>query len=324
MKNERRVGLNFKGVYRLGVVLLISAGGLLLQSCSDGEARVQTDSRGWPNKIRIGHNPPEEETQRIARDEIYTALAKYLGDRLDVEVEILKIGSYNVAIEAMRADKVDIVTFGSFSYLIAHQKANAEPLVMRGSESKGRGEYRSLLITAADSEIQSMDDVLARAGDLTLSFNDPASTSGHLVPRGYFDEKGLIPEEIFKQVVFSMSHTANIMTAVSGKADLSAVASTTMRRMLETGSVKEDEFRIVWQSDWMPAGPVTIRGGLPEDFKEAVRDAYLSMPEDSPETWELVRSVYIDPDTVFYPGDDSVYDYYRNIARKLEHMRLLD
>lgn len=304
--------------------LLAMVAALASQGCSDSSARDGYDARGWPKVLRIGHNPPEEEIQRITRDAVYAALSSYLEERLKIEVEVIKIGSFGVAIEAMRANKVDIVSFGSFSYLIAQQKANAEPLIIRGTEESGLGEYKSLLITSSKSTIHTMEDVLSRAGDLTLSFSDPASTSGHLVPRGYFDDKGLVPESIFKQVVFAMGHTANIMTAVAGKVDLSAVASTTMQRMVETGAVKGDEYRVVWSSDWMPSGPITIRGDLPEDFKQAVRAAYLDMPEASPETWAQVQSVYMDPNTIFYPGDDTVYDYYRQVARKIEHMRLLD
>lgn len=295
-----------------------------LTGCSESSATVQLDDRGWPKKLVIGHNPPEEETQRLARDEIYEALAQYLKDSLNVEVEVIKIGSYNVAIEAMRAGKVDVVNFGSFSYLIAHDKANAEPLVLRGTSKYGPGGYQSYLITAADSHLESIEDVLVKTKDLTLSFNDPASTSGHLVPRGFFDSKGIVPERDFKQVVFAMSHTANVMTAVAGKTDLAAVASSTFTRMIERGVVKEDEIRILWKSDWMPNGPITVRSGLPDAFKQALQKAYLSMAEVSPETWEQVRSIYTNPDIIFLPGDDSVFDYYREIARKIEHMRLLD
>lgn len=318
------VQINIGKTFAWATALAVLAAGLLSQGCNDSSARERYDERGWPKELRIGHNPPEEETQRIVRAAIYEALTSYLEDRLAIDVKVIKVGSYGVAIEAMRADKLDIVSFGSFSYLIAQQKANAEPLIIRGTEESGLGEYKSLLITSSESDIYDMEDVLKRAGDLTLSFSDPASTSGHLVPRGYFDDKGLVPEAVFKQVVFAMSHTANIMTAVAGKVDLSAVASTTLQRMVETGSVKEDEYRVVWSSDWMPSGPIAIRGDLPQDFKEAVQKAYLEMPEESPETWALVRSVYMDPNTNFYAGDDSVYDYYRQVARKIEHMRLLD
>ena len=296
----------------------------LFSGCSESSATVQLDERGWPYKLVIGHNPPEEETERLARDEVYDALSEYLEQQLDVEVEVVKIGSYNVAIEAMRASKVDIVNFGSFSYLIAHQKADAEPLVLRGTKEYGPGGYQSFLVTAADSPLQTIEDVFDNLDKLTMSFNDPASTSGHLVPRGFFDSKGVVPERDFKQVVFAMSHTANVMTAISGKTDLAAVASSTFTRMIERGVIKEDEVRVLWKSDWMPNGPITVRSSLPEDFKVALQDAYLSMSEKSPKTWDKVRSIYTNPDIVFLPGDDSVFDYYREIARNIEHMRLLD
>ncbi len=304
----------------LGLSLLAVMG--LSSSCSSGSAEV--DERGWPLVLRVGHNPPEEETQRMARDEIFKALAKYLEKRLGVEVRIIKVGSPNVAIEGMRANKLDIVNYGSFAYLIAREKIGAEPMIIRGSTESGMGEYKSYIITSAKSSLRSIDDVVERAGELTLSFSDPASTSGHLVPRGYFDERGIVPEKAFKQVVFAMNHTTNILTAVSGKVDISAVASTTFSQMLRTGMISKEDVRIIWESPWMPSGPIAIRGNLPEDFKNAVRAAYLEMSVVDPETWALVKSVHTDPNTVYLPGDDSVYDYYRTIARRIEHMKLLD
>ncbi len=308
----------------LAIVLTSSIVFLLLSGCSDSSARLQFDERGWPTILVLGHNPPEEETQRRARKEVYDNLSTYLERSLDIEVKVMHTGSYNVAIEAMRAGKVDIMNYGSFSYLIARQKANAEPLVLRGTTDYGPGAYQSYLITAADSSLKSIEDVLERSGELTMSFNDPASTSGHLVPRGFFSEQGIVPERDFKEVVFAMSHTANVMTAVSGKTDVAAVASSTFQRMIERGAIAEDEVRILWRSDWMPNGPIAVRGGLPEDLKKALQDAYVSLPQKDPETWELIRSIYVNPNIVYMPGDDSIYDYYREIARNIDHMKLLD
>ena len=121
-----------------------------------------------------------------------------------------------------------------------------------------------------------------------------------------------------------MSHTANVMTAVSGKTDVAAVASSTFQRMIERGVISEDEVRILWRSDWMPNGPISVRGALPEDLKKALQDAYVSLPQEDPETWELIRNIYINPNIVYMPGDDSIYDYYREIARNIDHMKLLD
>jgi phosphonate transport system substrate-binding protein len=38
-----------------------------------------------------------------------------------------------------------------------------------------------------------MDDVKAKAASLTLALADPASASGHLVPRAYSNRSGLTP-----------------------------------------------------------------------------------------------------------------------------------
>ncbi len=306
------------------LVLVLGIAAIFANGCSDSSARTQLDERGWPTVLVLGHNPPEEETQRLARNVVYDNLSSYLERTLDVQVKVVHTGSYNVAIEAMRAGKIDIMNFGSFSYLIAQQKANVEPLVIRGTTDYGPGAYQSYLITAADSSLKSIEDVLERSSELTLSFNDPASTSGHLVPRGFLSDHEIVPERDFKEVVFAMSHTANVMTAVSGKTDVAAVASSTFQRMIERRAISEDEVRILWRSDWMPNGPISVRGALPEDLKKALQDAYVSLPQKDPETWELIRNIYINPNIVYMPGDDSIYDYYREIARNIDHMKLLD
>jgi len=297
----------------------------LLAGCAPSEARYGADERGWPRTLRVGYNPPEEETERRARAAVFRALAGYLEDQLGIGVEIVHSGSYSLAIEAMRARKIDICNFGSFSYLIARQKAGAEPLVLRGSKESGQGAYRSLIITASDSGIETLEKALERAGELAFSLSDPASTSGHLVPRAHLASLGVDLEKAFGRVVFAMGHTANVMTVLEGKSDLAAVASTTLRIMVEKGAVDPGEYRVLWQSPWMPTGPIAIRGDFPENFKRAVREAYVEMPERAPEVWDLVATMYTTgPDTVYLPGDDRVYDYYREIASSLETMDLLD
>ncbi len=259
----------------------------------------------------------------MSRKEIYNALAQYLGKTLNIDVEITKTGSYSIAIEAMRSKKIDICQFGSFSYLIAHEKADAEPLVIIGTEESRHGAYQSYLITSPSSGLNSMDDVLEKSKSLTFSFNDPASTSGHLVPRGYFDSIGVKPEVVFGKVVYSMSHTANIMTALAGKVDVAAISSTTLARLVERGTIEESEFQVLWKSEWMPTGPFAVRGDLPSDFKQSIQDAFINMHNDAPDTWALVSSIYLSDNPIFYRGDDTAYDYYRDIARNMDQMQLL-
>ena len=280
--------------------------------------------QGWPKQLVIGYNAPEEETERRERDERYAKLEKYLERTLEVDVKIVHSGSYSASIEAMRAKKIDICEFGAFSYILAGKLANAEPLVVRGSQATGPNMYRSLMLTSADSKLTSLEDVLANAGDLKLAFTDPTSTSGHLVPRGYLDTLGIKPEDKFKEVIYSNGHSASVLTTIAGKVDVACVASAALDHMEEKGLVSKSQVRVLWESPPMPREPVSIRGDLPSDFKAAVQKAYLTMSENDPETFALVSGMSQTPDAVFLPGDDSLYDYYREIARGIETMKLLD
>lgn len=297
---------------------------LAMMACAGCSPAESVDQRGWPRTLRLCYVPPEEEPERIARQELFRALETYLSNKLQIEVTSVQSGAYSASIEAMRAGKIDVCEFGAFSYVLAHKMANAQPIIVRGTGENQQSTYRSVIITGAKSGIESLEQAIAQGDGLTLSFTDPASTSGHLVPRGYLDTLGVKPEETFKNVVFTSSHTSSVLTTIEGKVDLAAVADAALGKMLEKQLINEDDYRILWTSPPMPGGPIAIRGDLPEDFRQAVQEAYLSMQTDDPETWQLVTSQYHTRGTIYLPADDSMYDYYRTIARGVENMNLLD
>lgn len=304
------------------LILLIVSGAFA--GCNSSVRESPPEKPSWPKQLVIGYNAPEEETEKRERDERYGKLEKYLERTLKVDVQIVHSGSYSASIEAMRAKKIDICEFGAFSYVLAHKLAQAEPLVVRGSQATGPNMYRSLILTGADSKIESLEGALKQAGELTFAFTDPTSTSGHLVPRGYLDTLGIKPEEKFKQVIFSTGHSASVLGAIAGKVDVACVASAALDHMEQKGLVSKSQVRILWESPPMPREPISIRGDLPEDFRTAIQKAYLNMQQDDPETFALVSGVGQTPDAVFLPGDDRLYDYYREIAKGIEHMNLLD
>ena len=64
-------------------------------------------------------------------------------------------------------------------------------------QSEGTVPYKSSLIVSGDSDINSLADVEGR----TISFTDPAATSGHLFARYSLVQAGVQPEQHFKQVI---------------------------------------------------------------------------------------------------------------------------
>jgi phosphonate transport system substrate-binding protein len=274
---------------------------------------------GRPKVLRIGFSPAQEEVEE--RVKTLKPVSDYLSRTLNVEVKYVRTSSYSTIIEAMRADKIDISGMGPFTYVIASTKTNVEPLVAMGSEEHGPRFYQSYFITHHNSGIKSMEDVIARSKELVLQFVDPASTSGNLIPRSHLISLELDPEKDFKRVIFGMNHTATILTVKSEKVDIAGCASSAMSRLIEAGTVQESDFIKLWESPPIPTSPVCIRGELPDDFKEEVKQAYINMKEADPEAWEVIVSQYTDPDLVYLRTDDSVYAHLRELAFQIDLLK---
>ena len=272
-----------------------------------------------PTILRIAFSPGQEEVEE--RVKTLQPVTDYLAKELDMEVTMVRTSSYSTIIEAMRAEKIDVAGMGPFTYVIASEKTNVDLLAAWGSPDVGARHYNSYFITHPNSGIKTMEDVVNRAGDIVLQFVDPASTSGHLVPRSHLMSLGLDPENDFKRVIFGMSHTTTILTAVSEKVALAGCASSSLQRMLEAGTVKEDDFVTLWKSPPIPSSPMCIRGTLPDAFKEEVRAAYLKMKMKSPEAWGVMTSQFRDTSLVLMATHDSIYAPLRELAYQIDLLK---
>jgi phosphonate transport system substrate-binding protein len=303
------------------MALLLGAG---LSGCNEGQARTIEQDNGdrWPATLRVAYTPSSEDPE--GRMTQYRELAGYLGDQLGIEVDLVRSSSYGPTIEAMRAHKIDLASGGPFSYIIASHKAGAEVLISRGKRDGSFGAYSTVIATSPDTGIRSIDDMRKGAAELTFAFVDPASSSGHLVPRGYLESIGLNPEKCFKQVVFAQNHPNTIMTAVSAKADVAAISRSALDRFIERGRIKADELVILWESDPIPSSPWYVRAELPDSLKLAVQQAFVRMEQQQPALLETFRQRVRDPDMVFLASDDTLFDPLRQIALGLDTMNLLN
>lgn len=313
-------------IYRILTYILVAGGLGLFAVAPDFGAAGQpavTEPGQWPERLRLAFTPSEDDPER--RRNRFQELATYLSAEIGIAVEIVRASSYGPTIEAMRAGKIDIAQTGSFAYMIAHEKAGAEAIITRGTEA-GPGIYNSVIVTGPDSGIESIDAMVNRAEDLTFSFTDPASTSGHLVPRSALEGFGIEAERDFRRVVFTMSHTNSAMTILSGKVEVGGMSGNTYERLLEAGKIEPDDLRILWRSPPIPTGPLSIRGDLPEDLKQAVQQAYLDIREKAPALWADIKqaSGFEPHETLLYlPAEDKMWDPLREIARNLKTMDLL-
>jgi phosphonate transport system substrate-binding protein len=310
------------------IALSLILAAALMGGCGTGASNAG-DTSGRPTVLRYAHNPGTEEPE--AQTLRFEKLKNYLSAELHMDVELYKTSAgYGTVIEAMRAKKIDAAGLGPFGYLIASEKAGAEVVAMRGTRSGEPGEYSGTIAVAGTSPIKTIDDLVGRSKELTFSFVDPASTSGFLVQRAYFQSVGLDPDHDFKKVLFSNDHIASAMTLVAGKVDAAAImepvpGNVMYRRLFDKGRLKEGDIRILWRSPRLPASPIVVRKDLPAAFKKEIQAAFVDMAQRDPALWKIWPRSGGDPaQTQMLPANDAMFDGLRAMARNVKNLSLLE
>jgi phosphonate transport system substrate-binding protein len=288
-----------------------------LAGCS-GPATLPTDR---PKILRYAFNPTADDIQ--TSNKRYQQLVDFLGKKLNLPVSMVQAAGYSATIEAMRANKIDAGTMGPLSYLIGSQRAGLKALVLPG-RADGPSTYQSCIIVRADSPIRSLAELVRDSRKYTFAFVDPASTSGHLVPRVFLQSQGIDPERDFRKMFFSTNHPTTLYTVTGGKVDAGATMASMIRTMEENGKLKRGEVRILWESEPIPGSPVVVRKELPDSFKEELRKAFLALHVEAPELAAELQVTSKYPDFRYHPASDQMYDGLRAIAKDLKNVKILE
>ncbi len=300
-------------------LILFAALMILVSGCKNS---ADLDADGVPGKLVIaiyagGDNP-------AAVKSAMAELGKYLEKKLDMPVSYAFSTDYTSVIEAIRAKKAHIAYLSPFSYVLASQTHDITPIASLGEDGKPTM-YHSVIITNPGTRINSMADVKARAKSLTLCFADPASTSGHLIPRAYLVTLGLNPDSAFKQVIFAGSHPASILSVASGKID---VGCSTMeygiQKLERGGELKPEQIKVLWESDPIVSSPIVARNDLNKAFVKKIQDLYLNLAKDAPNVFAAYIKLYHPKlnGLSYMTVDDSMYNGLRKIARGIKDINV--
>ncbi|MDO5675518.1 MAG: phosphonate ABC transporter substrate-binding protein [bacterium] len=223
----------------------------------------------WPKQLNFGVIPTESSDNVTQR---FNGLREYLEQQLGLPVKMQVATDYAGVITAMQFKHIDLAYFGPKSYVDAAQRANAEAFAVQILQD-GRNGYRSVIIVRNDSPIHSIEDAKGKV----FAFTDPNSTSGTLVPTVYFvKELKIDPEKYFAKVSYPGNHEAAILAVKGGKVDLASTSDMNLERGNGKGWNTEQDFRVIWQSELIPASPMAYRKDLPASLKAALKEAFIS------------------------------------------------
>jgi len=261
------------GVVAIALVLIVSQSGVLKGGLR-GQTAEENEQQTEIKVLKMGLIPADDAEEMLRE---YEPIQEYLSEKLGIPLEIQVTSDYAAAIEAMRAKHIDMAWFGPFSYVIAANIANAEAIVNGVRRSDGKSDYRSIIVTKADSGIKTLADLKGKS----FAFVDPSSTSGNLIPRKILKESGIDPDNDFKVVYYAGTHNAVEYAVANGKVDAGADSDNSYQRMVEAGEIDPNVNTIIYTSDPIPGSPIVVRKDLPAELRQAIQDALINMDEQT-------------------------------------------
>lgn len=184
----------------------------------------------------------------------------------------LKIfNNYQEAIEMLTSGQVQVAALGDIHFTEICEGFDAKP-ILKPLNSQGESFYRSAIVVASNSDIQSLQDLHGR----TFAFGDLHSTAGNLIPRYFLHRSGVDLLELAGFINLE-THDAVARAVLKGSVDAGALKDVVAEQYRERG------LKILALSEPIPATPVVVRKDTPEELTEAITQALLAIDPNNPQ-----------------------------------------
>jgi phosphonate transport system substrate-binding protein len=224
---------------------------------------------------------------RSAWQPVIDDLSKAIG----VQVKPFFASDYAGIIEGMRFNKVQLAWYGNLSAIEAVDRSQGE-VFAHVIDKDGNPGYWSVLVTAKNGKVKSLDDVLKNGKSMSYGAGDPNSTSGTAVPNYYLWGANKIDAKSFFKNFRIANHETNLLSAMNGQVDVAITNTETVARYkINTGHEAEEKIRILWKSPLIPADPLVWRTDLPADLKQKVQAFFVNYGKTGPDAAQHLKNL---------------------------------
>lgn len=297
-----------KSLFSLIMVLMLVA----LAACSGGESDNTNESQSEEEEVKeltLGFIPSQEADQIADTVEpLEEKLTEVLGVPVKAEVMIDFVG----LVEGMRTGQIDIGFLNPFGFVQAEERADVEVLLK--AIRNGGDTYVAQYTVPADSEMESVEDLVSTPG-LVWAYADTLSTSGYLFPASQLMDLGVEDLSTHFEHLVVGGHDNAILAVLDGQADV----ATTFEDARDTvegdyPTVKEDT-KVIGYTDEIPNDTLSVRSGLSDEWKQKIKDAFLSFNDDE-EMIKIMNEVYTWDGIAEASSEE--YDIIRDVYAKFE------
>lgn len=199
---------------------------------------------------------------------IFKPFTDYLGTCVGKRIVYYPVQSNSAEIEAMRSGRLHFAGFSTGPTGFAVNMAGAVPFAAKGTEKEIRG-YNLIAVVKASSPFQKLADLK----DKKVAHTAVSSNSGNLAPRVLFPDLGLKPDVDYKPLM-SGGHDKSVLGVASGDYDMAAVASDVFERMGVRGTIKAEEFRVIYRSPIFPTSSFAYAHDLRPELAAKLKECF--------------------------------------------------
>jgi len=259
------------------LILAVVAGCERTETVSPKKTKAEP---GREKTLLIGLIPEQNIFRQMER---YQPLADYLSKRVSMKVRLTILPRYGNILDNFVSTGIDGAFFGSFTYVLAHEKLGVEVLA-RPESLDGTSTYYGLIFVRRDSGIKTIRQMKGKR----FAFVDKATTAGYLLPLAYFKEHGEDYRTFLKESYFAGTHEDAILDVLNKKADIGAAKNTVFEKLGASDNRVYGELIILERSPDMPENGLAVRKGLDDSLKERLKRILLTLDE-TPEGLGIIK-----------------------------------
>ena len=244
----------------------------LLQNCSE-QPEAPSKNETPAQKFNLGLIPEQD---LFSQKERYEPLARYLSEKIGLNIEIKMLSRYGNIIDNFVSGQLDGAFFGSFTGALAIKKIGVIPLA-RPVWLDGTSTYYGMIFVRKDSGIKNANDMRGKR----FAFVDKATTAGWLLPLQFFQLNGIEDYRTwFSETYFTGTHEDAIYDVLNKKADIGAAKNTVFYRLAEKDSKLTDDLQILVKSPKVPSNTLAVSNKLDKSITKKLKNTLLQMEQD--------------------------------------------
>lgn len=225
-----------------------------------------------------------------------TPLKGYLSEVLAEPVEILLAKDFADYERRVNNGEIDIAITNP---TIFPSTSETQEVLAMLSEIKGGDRLRGLIVTRADSDIISIEDLKGRS----VVVVGLTSTGGFLSQKVTLLEVGIDPAKDLKIQEARDNKQENALLAVyHGDADAAFIREDALH--VADAFIPPSQLRVIRKTAWFPNWALAVNRSMPQATKEKIRSAMLSLKEGAPEVKALNAKGFVE-------ASDADYDVVR-------------